>query len=312
MRIIFMGTPDFAAVALKALFDAGHEIAAVVTQPDKPKGRHGIMTPPPVKVLAEELSLPVFQPDTLKNGAISEFLSEYSPEAIIVAAYGKILPPYIIDFPPEGCINIHASLLPKYRGAAPIQRAIMDGEKITGVTVMKMDNGLDTGDMLEKAVVAINPTDDFETVHDALAAAGGSLITDVLGRLDSIVPQKQDESLSTYAAKIETADCLIDFSKEAAVIDCHIRALSPAPLAHTFLHGKMLKTVSARVADNVSDDLPGTVVSLGKTSFEVACGNKTVIEIISVKPEGKGIIKAGDFINGRGIFKGDVFSDKRM
>ncbi|MBQ4067606.1 MAG: methionyl-tRNA formyltransferase, partial [Clostridia bacterium] len=235
MKVLFMGTPDFARTCLSAIVEEGFEIVGVVTQPDKPKGRSYKMTPPPVKVYAEEKGLDVYQPVTLKDEAFKEELEALDPDIIIVAAYGKILPPYIINYPKYGCINAHGSVLPKYRGAAPIQRAIMDGERETGITVMYMNEGLDTGDMILVERTPITEEDTFETLHDRLADIGGRTLVEAMKALEAGTArrEKQDDSLATYAEKITKDDCIIDFSVLPEKLLCKIRGLSPFPLAVT-------------------------------------------------------------------------------
>lgn len=309
VKILFMGTPDFAATILAALYADGEEIVGVVTQPDKPKGRGYVLTPPPVKVYAEEKGLPVYQPTTLKDGAFLPVLTELKPELIIVAAYGKILPKYVLDFAPHGCINAHASLLPKYRGAAPIQRAIIDGETETGVTAMQMDVGLDTGDMLLTEKVTITPEDNFETLHDKLAVAGATVIRRTVAAVKdgSLTATPQPEEGSTYAAKIERADCILNFSDGAAAVHNRIRGLSPIPLAQTKApDGKLLKIVESLLLDEKTEAIPGTVLSADPADgfFRVACGDG-VIGVTRLLPEGKGRMSAADFLRGRKIAVGD-------
>jgi len=307
MRVVFMGTPDFALFSLKALVEAGENVVGVVTQPDKPQGRGYALTPPPVKVYAAERGIPVFQLATLKNGAFDEQLRALAPDVIVVAAYGKILPPSVLHMPRFGCVNVHGSLLPRYRGAAPIQRAMLDGCAETGVTTMQMDEGLDTGDMLLTAVVPIGENDNFETVHDRLGAAGAQLLIKTLrGLADGTVkPQKQPAG-ATYAAKIEKADCALDFSASARAVHDRIRALSPMPL--TFTHtpdGRLLKVWESRVGTRRADGkTPGTVVALDG-AVTVVCGEGTV-DLIGLLPEGKGRMNAVDYINGRRLSVGDV------
>ena len=304
-----MGTPDFAKVCLSAIVDAGYDVVGVVTQPDKPKGRSYKLTPPPVKVFAEEKGLRVYQPETLKGEAFKDTLEELAPDIIIVAAYGKILPPYIIDYPKYGCINAHGSILPKYRGAAPIQRALMDGEKETGITVMYMDVGLDTGDMILKKTTPITEEDNFETLHDRLAEIGGRTLVKAMKALEegTAVREKQDDSLANYAEKITKDDCIIDFSLDREKLLCRIRGLSPFPLAVTKTpDGRLLKIVSAEAAGGASEAKPGTVCALQKDGFEVAVGGGKKIEVTAVVPEGKGKMSAGDFVRGRRIELGDV------
>ncbi len=307
-----MGTPDFAVNSFSALCRE-FTVVGAITQPDKPKGRGYTLTPPPVKVAAESLGIPVYQPETLKDGAISDLLSELSPDLIAVVAYGKILPSYILDYPKYGCINLHGSLLPKYRGAAPMQRAIIDGEAVTGVTTMYMEKGLDTGDMLEKVTVEIGENDNFEDIHDRLASVGADLLVSTVRKLEKgeIVPEKQDESLSTYAQKIEKTDCVIDFSKGAKEIHDQIRGLSPIPLAFAYLNGKMLKIKASRIVEK--DGLygkNGEVVALGSNGITVSCGKGKII-ITEVIPEGKKAMAASAFVNGRGISLGDVLASSK-
>jgi len=308
VRILFMGTPDFALFTLRALCEAGEEVIGVVTQPDKPKGRGYQLQPPPVKVYAMERGIPVYQPETLKNGAFDEELKSLAPDVIVVVAYGKILPKTVLDFPRFGCINVHGSLLPAYRGAAPMQRAIMEGCSVTGITTMQMDVGLDTGDMLLKREVEIGENDNFEDMHDRLGAAGAALLLDTLKALreGTLSPEKQRDSEATYAAKIEKADCLIDFTADARTVHNRIRGLSPVPLAFTHTpDGKLLKAVESRVCrEGAALAAPGTVLSLGE-GIEIACGTGSVL-LLRVLPEGKGRMAAADFIRGRRVSVGDL------
>ena len=309
MRILFMGTPDFALFSLRALVDSGEEIIGVVTQTDKPKGRKAILTPPPVKVYAMEKGIPVYQPKTLRDEAFYQLLSEIDPELIVVTAFGKILPQSVLDYPRYGCINVHGSLLPEYRGAAPMQRAIIDGKDVTGITIMNMDVGLDTGDMLSKCTVEIKIDDNFEDIHDRLGLAGAELLVETIEKLKrgEIVPEKQDEALANYAAKIEKADCLIDFTKTAKEVHDLIRGLSPIPVSFTHApDGKLLKVVSSRLTDiPVKNAVPGEVVSLDSGAIRVACADFCV-ELTAVLPEGKRKMPYADFIRGRGIAVGDI------
>ena len=308
-KILFMGTPDFAKVQLEALIGAGANVIGVVTQPDKPKGRKMILTPPPVKVCAEENGIPVYQPNTLRGEEFAATLDTLAPDIIIVAAYGKILPENVINYPRLGCINVHGSLLPKYRGAAPIQRAIIDGENETGITIMYMDVGLDTGDMLSKVVVPIGIDDNFETMHDKLADAGAKLLVETVELLENgtATREAQDDSLSTYAAKIENADCVLDFDADAMTIYNRIRGLSPFPLAVVAQGERALKIVSAELGDTEkTHENPGEVLSCdgAKGKIEIACGRGSVL-LTGVLPEGKSRMSAKDFINGRKIAVGD-------
>lgn len=309
MKILFMGTPDFALVSLKALCEAGHDVVTVITQPDKPKGRGHHMMPPPVKVYAQERGIPTLQPLTLRGEEFAEILREIHPELIVVVAYGRILPKNVLDYPKYGCVNVHGSLLPKYRGAAPMQRAIIDGENVTGITTMLMAEGLDTGDMLLRAEANIDENDNFETIHDRLAALGADLLLNTVSGLEcgDLTPIPQGEG-ATYAAKIEKSDCLVDFSMPVKKIHDLIRGLSPMPLAFTHTpDGKLLKITESRIFSNEkSNSACGTVISTDG-EIRVACGDG-VISLLGVVPEGKGKMKASDFINGRKISVGDILS----
>ena len=303
-----MGTPDFAAVSLQRLIDDGHEILAVYTQPDKPKGRGYAMLPPPVKVYAEEKGLDVYQPTTLRDESFAALLSELDPEIIVVVAFGKILPQNVLDYTKYGCINVHGSLLPEYRGAAPMQRAIIDGKDVTGITTMFMAEGLDTGDMLLREELKIEESDNFETIHDKLGALGASLIVKTLEGLKngSIQRIPQDDSLSTYASKIEKADCLISFDKDAKAVHDQIRGLSPIPLSFTHTaDGKLLKVIASRIEDrDTPHENAGEVISISD-GITVAC-KKGAVTLTTVLPEGKGRMSASDFVRGRKVALGDI------
>ena len=311
MRVLFMGTPDFALFTLRALVKAGEEIVGVVTQPDKPKGRGYELQPPPVKVYAKAQGIPVYQPTTLRDGAFATELEALAPDVIVVVAYGKILPPYVLGYPKYGCVNVHGSLLPAYRGAAPMQRAIMDGHTETGITTMLMNEGLDTGDMLLTVRVSIGENDNFEDIHDKLGEAGAALLLDTLMglRKGTVTPLPQDNSLATYAAKIEKKDCLIDFRESAQTVHNTVRGLSPIPLAFTHTpDGKLLKLIESRVVC-VRGALaaPGTVLSLDG-EVVVACGTGSVA-FTRVLPEGKGRMSAADYIRGRRLAVGDILGE---
>ena len=310
MKILFMGTPDFARVILDGIYDSGEDVCAVVTQPDKPKGRGYKLSPSEVKVYAEAHGIPVYQPTTLKDGSFEKTLCELSPDMIVVAAYGKILPKYVLDYPKYGCINAHASILPKYRGASPIQRAIMDGERESGVTAMYMAKGLDTGDIILCEKITIDEDDDFETVHDHLAEAGAKAILEVirLAKSGDVPRTPQDDGLSTYAAKIEKEDRRIDFSNDARRVHDRIRALSPFPRAFTTLpDGKILQITRSKLSDTVAPDDAklGQVVSIDKSGIYVKCRGGVVL-VTEVIPEGKGKMSAGDFARGRRVAPGDI------
>ncbi len=308
MRIMFMGTPEISATCLKTLISSGAEVVAVVTGKDKPRGRGNVMTPTPTKAVAVEHGIPVYTPDTLRDGAFISVLDEVRPDIIAVVAYGKILPGYVINYPKYGCVNVHVSLLPKYRGAAPMQRAIMDGESETGVTIMQMDEGLDTGDIISQVSFPILPTDDFEAIHDTSAEIGGDLLVRTLRDIEEgkAVREPQDSSLATYAAKIEKSDCKIDFNLPATVIDCHVRGTTPIPGSFCYHDGRMLKIF--RASPTEGKGRVGEVISVdakGEGSFTVACG-AGALKVTGVIPEGKGRMSAGDFIRGRKIALGDI------
>ncbi len=308
MRILFMGTPEISAAALKKLIDDGKDICAVVTREDKPRGRGNVMTPTEVKALAIEKGIPVYTPKTLRDVEFSELLAQINPEMIVVVAYGKILPPEVINYPEYGCINLHVSLLPKYRGAAPMQRAIMDGERETGVTVMYMDEGLDTGDIISCESFPISESDDFESIHDKSAAVGALLLSKTVDEIEAGRAQrkKQDNALATYAAKVEKEDCKIDFSLPARRVNERIRGVTPIPGAFCYLNGKMLKIRRAEAIEGKGEAGKVTEISaVGDGYITVACG-EGALRITSVIPEGKGKMSAGDFVRGRKINTGDV------
>lgn len=308
MKILFMGTPTFASAALEAIAKSRcGEIVGVVTKVDTPKDRGHKLLPSAVKVTAEALDLPVFQPETLKDGAFKGTLDSLAPDVIVVAAYGKILPKYVLDAPKYGCINIHGSLLPKYRGAAPIQRAIMNGERDIGVTIMKMDEGLDTGDMLMSRALSF-ADENFGEIYDALARLGGEMIVETLKNIENLVPEKQNDALATYAQKIEKGDCAVDFSRTAKEINDKIRALSPAPCAAAKLSGKLIKFTRATVIDG-ADGRPGEIVAAspkGDGYIDIVTGGGA-LRVLRLVPEGKKEMSAGDFVRGRGCAVGDVF-----
>ncbi len=312
MRILFMGTPELAEKCLEAVYAKdGVTVVGVLTQPDKPKGRGMKLIPPPVKEFALAHDIPVYQPETLKNGAFEDELKKLDPEMIIVAAYGKILPKYILDYPKYGCVNAHGSILPKYRGAAPIQRAIIDGETVTGITAMYMAEGLDTGDIIKIYPCNIEPEDNFGTLHDKLAALAGEAMCDVIDMSESgnITRTPQDDSLANYAAKIEKEDTILDFSKNASAIVSLVRGLSPSPLAVTRTpDGKLLKLTSARISEQTKTETCGEVVSLsdkGDGEIVISCGDGC-ISVTGVVPEGKKPMRSADYIRGRRISVGDI------
>ena len=309
MRIVFMGTPDFAVGSLKALAEAGkYEIVSVITQPDRPKGRGRQMLMTPVKEYALSQGYEVHQPQRVKTPEFVAQLREMNPDLIVVAAFGQLLSQEILSMPKYGCINVHASLLPKYRGAAPIHYAIMQGEKESGVTIMQMDIGMDTGDMIKKVVVPIGENMTMGELHDELKVKGAELLLEVIEDIDAgkAMPEKQNEEEATYASLLKRDMERIDWSKAAADIHNLIRGFNPAPGAFTKLpDGKNLKIWGSRLTDKAATAETGTVVEATKHSFFVACGDG-VLEIIEVQPESKKRMAAQVFINGRGVQVGDV------
>ncbi len=303
---MFMGTPDFAVASLRALAESKMGDITVITPPDKPKGRKMILTPPEVKVYAESIGFPVYQPSTLKGEEFDSFLREQAPDIIIVAAYGKLLPKSVIDYPKYGCINVHGSLLPKYRGAAPIQRALIDGEKETGVTIMYMDEGLDTGDMIAKASVSISPSDNAEDLFNKMASVGAELLIKTLPDIisGSITREKQNEEDATYASKVGKEDCLIDFGMTAKALHDRVRGLSPYLYAYALRGSVQLKLVKTALADIKTDKEEGSLVSDGKKLY-VACGDGMLLEILEVLPAGKKQMQAGDYLRGNPVKDGE-------
>ena len=306
MKIVFMGTPDFAASALEALIQAGHEITLVVTQPDKPKGRSKELMPSPVKVCAMKYDLPVFQPVRLKRPEAIEQLKKYEADIFVVAAFGQILSQEILDMPKYGSVNIHASLLPKYRGASPIQSVIIDGEEKTGVTIMQMDAGIDTGDMLYKKEVVIEDTDNFETLHDKLAAVGAEAIVEALPLLEAgkLVGEKQNDAESSHVTMITKEMGKLDFTKDAVVLDRLIRGMNPWPSAFTFYKGKQLKVWEAHVEDVPTAVACGEVAEVTKNEIKVAT-EKGLLCITSLQLEGKKRMSTHDFLLGVKVAEGD-------
>ena len=296
MRIVFMGTPDFAVPSLQALIDAGHDVCAVYTQPDKPQGRKQILTAPPVKTLALEHDIPVFQPNTLKNEDEQARLRELAPEVIIVVAYGKLLPKAVLDIPPHGCINVHGSLLPRWRGAAPIQWAVIAGDEMAGVTTMQMAEGLDTGDMLLTYETKVGEKETAGELFDRLAQSGAELLTQTLVKLDEITPRPQDDAQSCYAHMLDKQMAVIDWSKSAHEIDCLIRGLNPWPIALTTLSGERLKVFAAEKAAGNGE--PGTVLEADpKKGLTVACG-EGALKLIEIQLVGGKRMKVNDFLRG--------------
>ncbi|MGP1442283.1 MAG: methionyl-tRNA formyltransferase [Anaerovoracaceae bacterium] len=306
LKIVYMGTPEFAVPPLKALVNSGYDISLVVTQPDKAKGRGKKLQPTPVKEEALSQGLNVSQPEKIRsNDEFLEKLRDISPNIIIVAAYGKILPKELLDIPSSGCINIHASLLPRFRGAAPIQRAILEGDEKTGITLMYMEEGLDTGDMIAKSETNIgNKTAD--ELHDELADMGAELLIEYLPRIISgdIFPEKQSDELSCYAPMISKNDGFIDFSRDAAYVGRQIRAMDSWPAAFTYMNGQQMKIKKAVVGVDVKE-VPGTVVKADKDGIVIACGRGSIVVKLLQMP-GKRVMTADEYLRGNSIKQGLV------
>lgn len=313
MKIVYMGTPDFAVLPLRAMKEAGYEVAAVVTQPDKPKGRGKTMLPTPVKEEAVSLGIPVHQPAKVRDPEFQETLKGIAPDLIVVAAFGQIIPKTILTLPRFGCINIHASLLPKYRGAAPIQQAVIDGEKESGVTIQKMGEGLDTGDMISKEVVVLSKEETGGSLFDKLSKAGADLLVKTLPSIfdgTAVYEKQPEESPTPYAAMITKQMGLLDFTKSAEVLERLVRGLNPWPSAYTFLNGKTLKVWKSSVGEEKGSALPGTVVNTDRRGIHVACCDKTLI-LEEIQLEGKKRMDADAFLRGYPVEAGTKFSDKK-
>ena len=307
MHIVFMGTPDFSVPALEALVKGGHQVIAAVTQPDKPKGRGKAVLMTPVKEKALEMGIPVYQPVKVREPEFVKTLADLAPDVIVVVAFGQILPKSILEIPRYGCVNIHASLLPKYRGAAPIQWAVIDGEKETGVTTMFMNEGLDTGDMLEKEVVPLDPKETGGSLHDKLSAVGGRLILSTLKGLEdgTLKGTPQTDEGSCYAKMLKKSLGDIDWTMDGAAIERLIRGLNPWPSAYTSLHGKTLKIWDADVTDREYGVEPGTVAEVSKDQLIIQTG-KGSLSVRSLQLEGKKRMDIQDFLRGYSLEKGTV------
>lgn len=308
MKVLFMGTPDFAIPCLKSLIKSEHNVCGVFTQPDKPKGRGHKVSSPPIKELAVQNEIEVFQPKILKDDETFSIIKKLNPEIIIVVAYGKILPKNIIDYPKYGCINVHASLLPKYRGAAPIQWCVINGEKRTGVTTMYMDVGLDTGDMLLKSETVISDDETSGELHDKLSLIGAELLIETLEKIknNTIERKKQNDAESSYSPMINKSLCNIDWNKKADEVHNLIRGLNPWPTASTLLNGKVLKIHKTKVSDVKGTD-PGKVVSI--SPLIVSCADNTAIEVLEVQMEGKKKMCADEFLRGHKININEMLGD---
>ena len=306
MRLIFAGTPEFAAIALRALLAAGHHVPLVLTQPDRPAGRGMKLTPSPVKQVALEHGLAVRQPTSLKDAAIQQELTACGAEVMVVAAYGLILPKAVLEIPPRGCLNIHASLLPRWRGAAPIQRAIQAGDALTGVTIMAMDVGLDTGAMLLKEALPIQADDTAQTLHDKLAEQGARLIVTALAELEQgrLAGEKQDDAQACYAAKLTKEEAFLDWRHSATELDRQVRAYHPFPVAQARIHGETWRIWQARPV--TGDGSPGHVLAADKNGILVACGSGALC-ITELQKAGGKRLRAVDFLAGNPLAAGAVF-----
>ncbi|WP_019679045.1 methionyl-tRNA formyltransferase [Ruminococcus flavefaciens] len=307
MKIVFMGTPDFAVPCLRTLAESSHEVAAVFTQPDKPKGRGYKLIPTPVKAAAEEYGIPVYQPLSLRKGEDAEesmrILWETAPDLIVVTAYGQILPKEILELPKYGCINIHASLLPRYRGAAPINWVLLNGEKETGVTSMQMGEGLDTGDMLIKKATEIGQNETYEELYARLSAMGGEVLAETIDALEkgTLTPEVQDDSLSCYSPMIRKEMSALDFNKTSAEVHNTIRGVT----GFTLLEGKRLKVFASELAEGSFDSAEnGAVVDTKR--FAVKCGDGRAVIFRQVQPEGKKRMNTEDFLRGKKLAEGEL------
>ena len=309
MKIMFMGTPEFACVSLKELVNRGYDVASVVTTEDKPRGRGHKMTPPDVYRAAEELGIKnIYQPLNLKKENFEQILLSEKPDLIAVVAYGKLLPEYVIDFPKYGCINVHGSLLPNYRGAAPMQWCLIDGEEETGITTMYMDKGLDTGDMLLKDTLKLTDDDNFGTVHDKLAVMGAKLLCETIDKIagNAITRIPQGETTTHYAHMITREMTKINWNSSAREIFNLVRGLTPFPKAGCTMDGKGLKILKTAVLNETKTLECGTIASVNDDSFDVCCKNGSMLRIFEIQPEGKRAMPVSDYLKGNQIKEGTV------
>ena len=308
MRVVYMGTPDFAVKPLEALINNNYEVVGVFTQPDKPVGRKAILTPPPVKVVAESNNIPVFQPDSLKNGMGVKILETLKPDVVIVVAYGKILPKDFLEFAKYGCINIHGSILPEYRGAAPIQWSVLDGKEFAGVTSMQMNEGLDTGDILLVEKTKIEENETSGDLYERLTVLGADVLLKTLEAIktNSLNPQKQDDSKSSYAKMLDKSLSKIDWNLKASEVHNKIRGLDPWPVALTTFDGKNLKLFRSRLLSENYNKQAGSVIK-SKDGIIVVCGDKKAVLITEVQLEGKKRMSAVDFSRGANLSDGVIF-----
>ncbi|MFC5712200.1 methionyl-tRNA formyltransferase [Thalassorhabdus alkalitolerans] len=313
MKILFMGTPDFSVPVLQRILKEGHEVVGVVTQPDRPKGRKKTLTPPPVKVEAEKHDLPVFQPEKIREKDQLSPILETNPEIVVTAAYGQLLPNELLDAPLYGCINVHASLLPKYRGGAPIHQAIIDGEKESGISIMYMVEKLDAGDVLSQVRVPIDEKDTVGTLHDKLSEAGADLLSDTLIKIKegTIQAEPQNENKVTFASNIQRGQELLDWNKTGEELYNQIRGMNPWPVAYTVYNEKPVKIWWAEKTASPKKGKPGEVLSIEENGIIVGTGDDTAIKIKELQPSGKKRLKASDYLRGAGtaLKEGDRFGD---
>ena len=311
MNIVFMGTPEFAVPCLEKIVEDGHTVSAVFTRADKPVGRKKILTPPPVKVVAERFGLTVYQPEKIKgNCEVYELLKNINPDVIVVVAYGRILPSEILQLPKHGCVNVHGSLLPRYRGASPIQWSIVCGDKKTGVTTMLMDEGIDTGDMLYTEEIEISDTDNYETLHDKMSLIGANALSYTLTRLEKgeIVPKKQPSEGVSYAPIITKQMGQLNFAKTAKELDCLIRGFTPWPLAYFYFNDRRFKIYKASLSEKTEKKI-GTIYFENNRIY-VACADGNALEITEICPDGSKRMNSAAFINGRFIENGALIEFK--
>lgn len=310
MRVIFMGTPDFAVATLEAVIKAGHEVVLVVSQPDKAVGRSKELKATPVKISALSHGIPVYQPNRVREAECIEYLAGYHPDIIIVVAFGQIIPKAVLDMPKYGCVNVHASLLPKYRGAAPIQWAVIDGEKVTGVTTQRMAEGIDTGDIIMKEEVLLQDDETGGSLFDRLAAVGAGLCVKTMEAIENgtATYTKQDEEKATHVGKIQKEMGSIDWSKDAKSIECLIRGLNPWPSAYTQLDDKILKIWKAKVYSDEKKGEPGCILKAEKNTLFVQCG-EGILALLEVQLEGKKRMPVEAFLNGYAMDEGSFFGN---
>jgi methionyl-tRNA formyltransferase len=308
MNIIFMGTPEFALPTLKALHQSSHTVLSVITQPDKPKGRGQKLLVSPIKQFALDFNLPVLQPKTVNDPEFIHTLNQNQPDFIIVVAFGQILSETFLKIPKQFCINLHSSLLPKYRGAAPIHRSILNGDTLTGVTSMIMDKGMDTGDILLMQETPIHKSDNAQTLHDTLSEMGGNLVLETLVRLEknTLLPTPQNNNLATYAPKLKKEEGLVRWEKNANTLFNQVRGLTPWPGSYTLLNKKRLRILKAQVTEGTLDDQPGQIARVTDIGIEVGTGQDRLV-LTELQPEGKKSMSAKSFLAGHKIERGTLF-----